>query len=107
MKNTSNSSDIFLGNNIIPSKSSLPPHAELYKGIHDYGGDHVRESENVDVDSQLYFDHDRLYEVTKVVTRNLNKVIDINQYPTVETKMSNMRHRPIGIGVQVSILILY
>ena len=46
------------------------------------------------------FDYDKLHEVTKVVTTNLNKVIDINFYPTEKTKRSNMRHRPIGIGVQ-------
>jgi ribonucleotide reductase alpha subunit len=44
------------------------------------------------------FDHQRLYEVTMVVTRNLNKVIDINDYPVEEARKSNMRHRPIGIG---------
>ncbi|MGE0770888.1 MAG: ribonucleoside-diphosphate reductase subunit alpha [Cyclobacteriaceae bacterium] len=46
------------------------------------------------------FDHQKLYEITKVVTRNLNKVIDINYYPVQEARNSNMRHRPIGIGVQ-------
>ena len=46
------------------------------------------------------FDYDTLHEVTKVVTNNLNKVIDKNYYPTEKTKRSNMRHRPIGIGVQ-------
>lgn len=46
------------------------------------------------------FNYDKLHEVTKVVTNNLNKVIDINFYPTEKTKISNMRHRPIGIGVQ-------
>ncbi|MEM6263681.1 MAG: ribonucleoside-diphosphate reductase subunit alpha [Bacteroidota bacterium] len=46
------------------------------------------------------FDHEKLYEVTKVVTRNLNKVIDINYYPVPEAENSNMRHRPIGLGVQ-------
>jgi ribonucleoside-diphosphate reductase alpha subunit len=46
------------------------------------------------------FDHQKLYEITKVITRNLNKVIDINYYPVPEAKKSNMRHRPIGIGVQ-------
>jgi ribonucleotide reductase alpha subunit len=46
------------------------------------------------------FDYDKLHSVTKVVTNNLNKVIDINFYPTEKTKVSNMRHRPIGIGVQ-------
>lgn len=46
------------------------------------------------------FDYDKLHEVTKVVTNNLNKVIDINFYPTPKTKVSNIKHRPIGIGVQ-------
>ena len=46
------------------------------------------------------FDYDKLYQVTKVVTNNLNKVIDVNFYPTDKTQRSNMRHRPIGIGVQ-------
>jgi len=46
------------------------------------------------------FDHQKLYEITKVATRNLNKVIDVNYYPVEEAKKSNMRHRPIGLGVQ-------
>merc|ERR1712100_815968 len=46
------------------------------------------------------FDFDRLYTVSKVVTRNLNKVIDRNYYPIPEARNSNVRHRPIGIGVQ-------
>ena len=46
------------------------------------------------------FDYDKLLEVTKVVTYNLNRVIDINFYPTEKTKRSNLRHRPIGIGIQ-------
>ena len=47
-----------------------------------------------------HFDYELLHKVTKVVTRNLNNVIDINFYPTDKTKNSNMKHRPIGIGVQ-------
>ena len=46
------------------------------------------------------FSYKRLHEVSKVVTRNLNKIIDCNFYPTEKTKKSNFRHRPIGIGVQ-------
>ncbi len=46
------------------------------------------------------FNHKQLYDITRVVTRNLNKVIDVNYYPIIEAKNSNMRHRPIGIGVQ-------
>jgi len=46
------------------------------------------------------YDFDGLYKVTKVATRNLNKVIDRNYYPSVEASRSNFRHRPIGLGVQ-------
>ena len=46
------------------------------------------------------FDYDKLHKVTKVVTNNLNRVIDINFYPTEKTRRSNLKHRPIGIGVQ-------
>lgn len=47
-----------------------------------------------------FIDYEKLHEVTKVVTYNLNKVIDVNYYPTEKTRRSNMRHRPIGVGVQ-------
>ena len=46
------------------------------------------------------FNYNKLIEVIKVVTNNLNRVIDINFYPTEKTRTSNMKHRPIGIGVQ-------
>jgi len=46
------------------------------------------------------FDYAELHRVTKVVTKNLNRVIDINFYPTEKTRLSNFLHRPIGIGVQ-------
>lgn len=46
------------------------------------------------------FDHDLLVKVTDQTTRNLNQVVDINYYPIPETKRSNMRHRPLGHGVQ-------
>ena len=47
-----------------------------------------------------YFDHEGLFEVTCQVTLNLDKVIDVNYYPVKEARKSNLRHRPIGIGVQ-------
>jgi ribonucleoside-diphosphate reductase alpha subunit len=53
----------------------------------------------VNTDSKT-FDFQKLREVVKVATRNLNKVIERNYYPVVEAKNSNMRHRPIGLGVQ-------
>lgn len=52
------------------------------------------------VSADKTFDHQRLYDITYIVTKNLNKVIDINYYPVPEARNSNMRHRPIGIGVQ-------
>ncbi|WAC10421.1 ribonucleoside-diphosphate reductase subunit alpha [Dyadobacter pollutisoli] len=51
-------------------------------------------------DGFMRFDHKKLYEITKVITRNLNKIIDLNYYPIPEAEKSNKRHRPIGIGVQ-------
>jgi len=45
-------------------------------------------------------DYEKLHAVTKVVTNNLNRVIDVNYYPIEKTRRSNMRHRPVGIGVQ-------
>jgi len=53
----------------------------------------------VDMENKKY-DFEKLHDVTKVVTRNLNRIIDVNYYPVKEAKNSNMRHRPIGIGVQ-------
>ncbi len=52
------------------------------------------------VKDDMTYDHKKLYEITKVITKNLNKVIDVNYYPVEEARNSNMRHRPIGIGVQ-------
>jgi ribonucleoside-diphosphate reductase alpha chain len=46
------------------------------------------------------FDHNKLFEVTYQITLNLNKIIDRNYYPVIEAERSNLRHRPIGIGVQ-------
>jgi len=55
---------------------------------------------NVSDPDRPFIDYNKLHEVTKVVTYNLNRVIDVNYYPTEKTKRSNLRHRPIGIGVQ-------
>jgi ribonucleoside-diphosphate reductase alpha chain len=56
-------------------------------------------SKFVDVERKTY-DFQKLYDITYTVTKNLNKIIDINYYPVPEARKSNMRHRPIGIGVQ-------
>ena len=64
----------------------------------------VREEQVTHVDgitfSERQFDFDEFRRVVKIATTNLNRVIDINYYPTPETERSNMRHRPIGLGVQ-------
>lgn len=52
------------------------------------------------IDNKPTFDYEHLYQVTRIVTNNLNKIIDINFYPVDKTRVSNLRHRPIGIGVQ-------
>ncbi|MEN8804374.1 MAG: ribonucleoside-diphosphate reductase subunit alpha [Wenyingzhuangia sp.] len=49
---------------------------------------------------EKFFDHDKLYKVVKKVTRNLDTVIDRNYYPVKEAENSNMRHRPVGLGIQ-------
>ncbi|MES2730947.1 MAG: ribonucleoside-diphosphate reductase subunit alpha [Bacteroidota bacterium] len=46
------------------------------------------------------FDHQKLFDVTYVTTKNLNRIIDVNYYPVEEARNSNLRHRPIGLGVQ-------
>lgn len=56
----------------------------------------VRQSDN----GTHYYDYEELHRVAKVATYNLNRIIDVNFYPTEKTRRSNMRHRPIGIGVQ-------
>lgn len=53
----------------------------------------------VDVEKKA-FNFDKLKEIVKVMTRNLNNIIDRNYYPVPEARRSNMRHRPIGLGVQ-------
>jgi ribonucleotide reductase alpha subunit len=76
--------------------SELPPQAAVYNipPIGEQG------SQSGGGGGGFVFDHNKLYEVTKVITKNLNKIIEINYYPIPEAKNSNMRHRPIGMGVQ-------
>jgi len=53
-----------------------------------------------DADGNKFFDHKKLYKVTKKVTKNLDTVIDANYYPVKEAENSNFRHRPVGLGIQ-------
>jgi len=55
---------------------------------------------STDADGRKSYDFIKLHAVTKVVARNLNKIIDVNYYPVETARRSNMRHRPIGVGVQ-------
>ena len=81
--------------------SKLPPHSLVEDG----GANHEDTgNQGVGVRGALVaprgFDFDKLHEVTRIVTENLNRVIDVNYYPTPKTRVSNMAHRPIGIGIQ-------
>ena len=49
---------------------------------------------------EKYFNYEKLHEISKIVTKNLNKVIDCNFYPLEKARKSNLRHRPIGMGIQ-------
>ena len=60
----------------------------------------VKKAGDDEGDGALYYDYDGLQRVVRVITRNLNQVIDRNFYPTEKTRRSNFLHRPIGIGVQ-------
>ena len=53
-----------------------------------------------DEEKTPFIDYEKMHAVTRTITYNLNRIIDINYYPTEKTRRSNMRHRPIGIGVQ-------
>ncbi|PVU89321.1 hypothetical protein BB561_005431 [Smittium simulii] len=61
-------------------------------------------TETVEADIGIFdkstFDFEKLHKITKIITKNLDKIIDVNYYPVIEAKNSNMRNRPIGIGVQ-------
>lgn len=52
------------------------------------------------VDSDGVFNYEELIKITRVITKNLNKIIDLNFYPVEEARNSNIKHRPIGIGIQ-------
>jgi|UniRef100_A0A6C0BFJ9 ribonucleoside-diphosphate reductase alpha chain len=53
-----------------------------------------------DTNGVPFYNFDKLHEIAKIITKNLNKVIDINFYPVEKARVSNLKHRPIGIGIQ-------
>lgn len=73
---------------------------QIYLELDDYSVDYIGGFDKLKETFKLEFKYDELHKVTKIVTENLNKIIDINFYPTNKTLRSNMLHRPIGIGVQ-------
>ena len=86
-------------NRFVPGGDKRPPHPP---GVNQGAAPHPQPQEGGvrgTVGSPV-FDFDKLHEVTRIVTENLNRVIDVNYYPTPKTRVSNMAHRPIGIGIQ-------
>jgi ribonucleotide reductase alpha subunit len=79
------------------TKVNSMPQIYLYEGKEEH---YVGGYDSLTNKLKLAFNYDLLHSVTKIVTENLNNIIDINYYPTEKTKTSNMRHRPIGIGIQ-------
>ena len=66
-----------------------------------FDGDKLIGGYNICLDNlRATFDYEKLHEVVKIMTINLNRIIDVNFYPTEKTKRSNLLHRPVGIGVQ-------
>ena len=65
-----------------------------------YDGNRIGGYDNLKDMLKPKFNFNKLYDITKVICKNLNKVIDVNYYPIKEAKFSNMKHRPIGIGIQ-------
>jgi ribonucleoside-diphosphate reductase subunit M1 len=66
----------------------------------EYGQDHLGGYTELEEYLRPSYNYEKLREITKKLTHNLNNIIDYNYYPTKETKRSNLRHRPIGLGVQ-------
>jgi len=83
--------------------SGEKPHGVTFPQIYDMTDEkfiHIGGFTDLETFLRPTFDHERLKDVIKVMTKNLNNIIDYNYYPTKETETSNLRHRPIGLGVQ-------
>ena len=87
----------------LTSLSGSYPHGVKFPQIYikkDYGREHLGGYTELDKYIRPTYDFENLKNITKHLTNNLNNIIDYNFYPTKETKTSNLRHRPIGLGVQ-------
>ena len=60
----------------------------------------IKETNKVNRETNYIFDFDELIKVARIAINNLNKIIDLNFYPTEKTKFSNMKHKPVGLGIQ-------
>jgi len=77
----------------------LPVNTNTYPQIF-HNNKHVGDFGDLFQYTKGIFNYDRLYDISYIATINLNKIIDINYYPVIEAKKSNLRHRPIGLGIQ-------
>jgi ribonucleotide reductase alpha subunit len=92
----------FLGNkNIVYEeiKNELPANTKTYPQIF-HNDIHVGGYDDLFDYTCGKFNYEKLYETAYIATKNLNKIIDINFYPVIEAKRSNLKHRPIGLGIQ-------
>ncbi len=93
---------IFLTNKSIKYleiKNKLPESAKTYPQIY-HNDFHIGGYDDLFEYVKGTFNYEKLYETAYIASKNLNKIIDINYYPVPEAKLSNMRHRPIGLGIQ-------
>jgi ribonucleoside-diphosphate reductase alpha chain len=80
-------------------KNKLPSNANTYPQIY-HNDKHIGGYDDLFEYVKGTFSYDKLYDTAYIATKNLNKIIDINYYPVPEAELSNMRHRPIGLGIQ-------
>jgi ribonucleoside-diphosphate reductase alpha chain len=97
-----NWSKTFLLNNSVIFKeitNQLPENTNTYPQIF-YNKKHIGGFDKLYEFTKGIFNYNKLYDIAYIATINLNKVIDINYYPVIEAKKSNLKHRPIGLGIQ-------
>ncbi len=87
------------GINYLEIKNKLPVNAKTYPQIY-HNGTHIGGYDDLFDYVKGTFNYQKLYDTAYIATKNLNKIIDINYYPVPETKLSNMKHRPVGLGIQ-------
>jgi len=89
-----------VSNNEIDEEKLTFPQIFVYNNNNNDKSDYIGGFDEMIKTLTSTYDYQKLYDVAYMAIKNLNQVIDINYYPTVETKRSNMKHRPIGLGIQ-------